>query len=153
MYGPLKATSLLGRQTGSLCIGISSPLLCTELGEMRCIQSRRRIPPPRRLFSLHKQAFNQREKRLGKSKICPFLSDPKHFGFSHSDHHHCSQKFVCWGQKLANLPSLSFCYFLPSNFSALEFILRSFCGLLTQYDWSSHHLTTSTIHSKYLSTH
>lgn len=59
MYGPLKATSLLGRQTGSLCIRISSPLLCTELGEMPCIQLSRRIPPPRRLFTSHKQPFNQ----------------------------------------------------------------------------------------------
>lgn len=36
---------------------------------------------------------------------------------------------------------LSFCYLLPSNSSALELVLWSFCSHLAQYDWSSYHLT------------
>lgn len=138
MYRPLKATSLLGRQTGSLCIRISSLLLCTELGEMPCIQSSRRIPPPRRLFSSHKQPFNQREKRVENEKCArPWMIQNISISVD-SDHHLCCQNNVHWGQCT---PPLSFFYFLTSNSSALELVLWSFGSHLAQYDWSSYHLT------------
>lgn len=56
-----------------------------------------------------------------------------------SDHRHCCQNIVHWGQCT---PPPPFCYLLPSNSSALEMVLWSFGSYLAQYDWSSYHLTS-----------
>lgn len=149
MYGPLKATSLLGRQTGSLCIRISSPLLCTELGEMPCIQSSRRIPPPRRLFSSHKQPFNQREKRVENEKCAqPWMIQNISISVD-SDHRLCCQNIVWWGQCPPPAPFL-----LPPTLK----LLCPWIGFMELWQsfstvWLEFLSPDSTIHSKYLSTH
>ena len=138
MYGPLKATSLFGRQTDSPSIRISLPLLCTELGEMPNIHSSRRIPPPRRLFSPHKQPFNQKEKGIENKKCAqPWMIQNTAVSVD-SEHRHCCQKEVQWGQCL---PSLFLLLLLASYSSALELVLWSFGRHLARYDWSSYHLT------------
>lgn len=136
MYGPLKATSLFGRQTDSPCIRISSPLLCTELGEKPNIHSSRRMPPPRRLFSPHKQPFNQKEKGIENEKCAQPWMIQNTAVSEDSERCVCCQKAVQWGQ----CPP-SFYYSLPSYSSALELVLWSFGSHLAQYDWSSYHLT------------
>lgn len=153
MYGPLKATSLLGRQTGSLCIRISSPLLCTELGEMPCIQSSRRIPPWRRLFSPHKQPFNQREKKkAGKWRMCPALSDPKQWPPSLLSEYRPLGTMHPPPSSLASLP-----FFLFLLLPALK-LLCPWIGFMELWQsfstvWLEFLSPDSTIHSKYLSTH
>lgn len=135
MYGPLKATSLLGRQTGSLCIRISSPLLCTELGEMPCIQSSRRIPPPRRPFSSHKQPFNQMEKRgVLENEKCAQPWMIQNISIS-VDSDHRRRSIVRWGQSLLPPLSVTSCPQIPLP-------LNWFGSYLAKYDWSSYHLTT-----------
>lgn len=129
--------SLAGRQA-SLCIWISSLLLCTELGEMPRIQSSRRMPPPRRLLGSHKQPFNQKEKKRVENEICaqPWMIQNTAISVD-SDHRLLSEY-----SPLGTMPfPLSFCYLLPSNSSALELVLWSFGSHLAQYDWSSYHLT------------
>lgn len=150
MYGPLKATSLLGRQTGSLCIRISSPLLCTELGEMPCIQSSRRIPPPRRLFSFHKQPFNHQEKMVENEKCAePWMIQNISISVD-GDHRRWCQIGVCWEQCP---PPPSFFFLVP-----IPKLLCPWIGFMELWQsfsavWLEFLSPDSTTHSKYLSTH
>lgn len=137
MYGPLKATSLLGRQTGSPCIRISSPLLCAELGEMPCIQSSRRIPPPRRLLGSRKQPFNHEEKRLENEEFAqPWMIQNISISVD-SDHPLCRQNIVCRGQCLPPLRASPPTLKLICPWIGFMELWQS----LAQYDWSSYHLT------------
>lgn len=133
---PLKGTSVFGRQTGSLCIRISSPHLCTELGEMPHIQSSRRMPPPRRLFSSHNLLIKKKKGAENEKCAQPWMIQNTAVSV-HSDCRCCCQNAVHWGQCF----SLFSYYSLPSYSSALELVLWRFGSHLAQYDQSSYHLT------------
>lgn len=120
MYGPLKATSLLGSHTGSLCIRISPPLLCTEPGEMPGIQSSRGTPAAKRDCSvLTNNLLIRGEKNV------PTNEWSKTFQYLWT-------VTVVTAVRTQSAGTIS---------SALESVLWSFSSHLAQCDWSSYHLT------------
>lgn len=122
MYGPLKASSLLGGQAGST--GISSALLCTVLVELPCVLPGWRMPPTQvgrsqtTFFIIRKEGGKNRKRNNAQPWLIQSISisgwSPQ-FGAVNNNNNKKNNSTSCPCTPLL----------LPSNPAALELVLWS----------------------------